>query len=232
MERKEYKSFYSPILFDTKDDAPKLISGYFAHFGSVDSDGDIFQKGAFSKTIQENGPKSPKPRIKYLLDHDKKQVAGVLLDLYEDEVGLKYEAELGDWDTGVKVSQMALKGALTEHSVGFNTIKRDKSDKRVITEAKLWEGSILQTWGANSNTPLLYAKGDSEPIDIDWDLLLFNVKRSKDDALIAEYKEKFQEFIQSVTPHEAEQITSKGFNPTKEELKELITQNFTLKNGN
>ena len=233
MEQKQYKAFYSPVILEEKaENEPAFISGYFAHFGSIDSDGDIFQKGAFAKTIQENGPKSAKPRIKYLLDHDKKQVAGVLHDLYEDEIGLKYEGELGDWDTGVKVRAMAKKKALTEHSVGFNTIKRDKSDKRIITEAKLWEGSILQTWGANSNTPVLYVKGDEDYSDFtsfDIDLFIFNLKRCKDEILIKSHLEKFKEFIQSVEASEAEPITFKDYNPTESELKEIIKKHFTLK---
>jgi HK97 family phage prohead protease len=229
MEVKEYKSFYSPVQvsdIETKDDGSQVrrISGYFAHFGSVDSDGDIFQKGAFSKSIQENGPKSNKNRIKFLFDHDKKQVVGVLDNLYEDEIGLKYEGVLGDWDTGEKVYKMAKMGALTEHSVGFQTKKRHPQNKEIITEAKLWEGSILQAWGANSNTPLVYVKSDESNFTADdLEYFLYKLTKSNDIELKEIYAIQFKEFLKSVEPKEADGITSKDSNPiTSEEIKQTI----------
>jgi len=45
-----------------------------------------------------------------------------------------------------------------EHSIGFEVIKRDKADRRVILEYKLWEYSTLTSWGANEETPLIYLK--------------------------------------------------------------------------
>jgi len=134
-----------------------IISGYFASFGNKDSDGDIITKGAFKKTISENGPQSHHPRIKHLLDHDTTKVIGVIQELKEDDRGLYYVSKLGNHTLGRDALHMAKDGIITEHSIGFQTIK-SREDKEqnasMITEIKLWEGSSLQTWGANSNTPL------------------------------------------------------------------------------
>jgi hypothetical protein len=55
---------------------------------------------------------------------------------------------------------MVIDGIITEHSIGFNTIhEKQEKDANYITELKLWEGSALQTWGANENTPINGVKG-------------------------------------------------------------------------
>jgi len=81
----EYKSFQGGI----KDiDIPKgIVTGYFASFDTVDRGKDLIQKGAFSKTIRENGPKGTGD-IAHLQDHDKKKTVGMLLELGEDQKGV------------------------------------------------------------------------------------------------------------------------------------------------
>ena len=46
------------------DEAQGIVTGLGSVFGNVDSDGDIIEKGAYTKTIQEN-----RSRIKYLYQH-------------------------------------------------------------------------------------------------------------------------------------------------------------------
>jgi HK97 family phage prohead protease len=74
---------------DIKDISEKegIVSGYLSAFGFKDSDGDIIQKGAFTRTIKERGPQSEKPRIKYLLDHRTDKAIGVFQELKEDAKG-------------------------------------------------------------------------------------------------------------------------------------------------
>ena len=51
-------------------------------------------------------------------------------------------------------------GLITEHSIGFKTIKEDKkSDANYMTEIRLWEGSSLTAWGSNPETPITGTKG-------------------------------------------------------------------------
>lgn len=145
-----------------------IVTGYFSAFGNVDSDGDIIQKGAYSKTIQENGPQSKQKRIKHLLDHDRKKAVGVLTVLKEDDYGLYYESKAGKWAAGRDFLEMVEDGLITEHSVCIGIVKSTKSkdgEITTITEASLKEGSSLQCWGANPATPITGVKSTKDYLE-------------------------------------------------------------------
>jgi HK97 family phage prohead protease len=149
----------STVAFKDIDTKKGIVVGYFSCFNSKDSDGDIILPGAYTKSITERGPKSAKPRIKHLLDHNKTKAVAVIQDLEEDAIGLKYESKAGRHKDGQDWLLMCEDGIITEHSVGFETIKEDKkSDANYMSELLLWEGSSLQSWGANSSTPIVGIK--------------------------------------------------------------------------
>lgn len=152
----EIKSTDIPIKdVDTKQG---IVIGYFSAFGVKDRDGDIIEKGAFAKSIQERGPKSTRPRIKHLLDHNKTIAVGPIQDLFEDNVGLGYQTKAGRHTAGQDWLKMCEDGIITEHSTGtlpYPAGMKKKSDGNHIYEAKLWEGSSLQSWGANEFTPIV-----------------------------------------------------------------------------
>ena len=50
-------SEFFPIQIKDIDGKKGIVTGYFADFNSIDSDGDIIRPGAFSKSISEWGPK-------------------------------------------------------------------------------------------------------------------------------------------------------------------------------
>ena len=154
----EYKSFHSQVKdVDVKEG---IVSGYFSNFGTKDSDGDIIKKGAFARTINNNGPASAKPRIKHLLNHNPGQPLGVITQLKEDETGLYYESKVGTHTLGRDFLKMVDSGLVTEHSIGFKTLDEEKKDDHnLIKEVQLWEGSSLTAWGANFNTPIIGMKG-------------------------------------------------------------------------
>jgi HK97 family phage prohead protease len=143
-----------------------IVTGYFASFNNVDSDGDIIIPGAFLKSIAESGPNSAKPRVKHLLNHDVRQPLGEIQVLKEDLKGLYYESQTGSHNLGVDFVKMVDSGLITEHSIGYETMKWRNHDTatysmygkdypvRELQELKLWEGSSLTAWGANSETPL------------------------------------------------------------------------------
>jgi len=155
-----------------------IVTGYFSKFNNVDSDGDIMKPGAFTKTINEQGPASAQPRIKHLLNHDPSQPLGKLLTLREDEYGLYYESQVGTHEGGEDFIKMVESGLITEHSIGFKIIKRNQVQSYEnylrnpslgqfeITEVKLYEGSSLTAWGANALTPITSLKGDKN-LDVD-----------------------------------------------------------------
>lgn len=161
-----YKDFAvsEPIQFKDVDGKKGIVTGYFADFDTLDSDGDIIKQGAFEKTIKLTGPGSVKPRIKHLLNHDPSKPLGVITLLKEDKKGLYYESKLGSHALGMDFVKMVESNLISEHSIGYQIKKfnqvtswedyRDGDVRRELTEIKLWEGSSLTAWGANPNTPL------------------------------------------------------------------------------
>jgi hypothetical protein len=138
-----------------------VITGYFASFDTLDSDGDVFTKGAFKKSINENSN-----RIMHLLQHDVLKPIGRPEVLREDTKGLYFETKLNSKQLEVSYIKDTLKlyeaGVFNEHSVGFITMQEHKGNKggnsvNFISEAKLMEGSTV-TWGANENTPYMGLK--------------------------------------------------------------------------
>jgi uncharacterized protein len=151
-----YKSFG----LEVKDVDAKsgVVSGYFSAFGMMDSDGDIMMPGAFKRSIQDWGVDG-KQRIKHLLNHDPSKPLGKLLTLKEDSYGLYYESKVGTHQLGKDFIKMVESGLIGEHSIGFRTLREQKSgEANEIHEVMLFEGSSLTAWGANENTPLLGLK--------------------------------------------------------------------------
>jgi Escherichia/Staphylococcus phage prohead protease len=171
---KDFEVVEQSIAFKDVDGKKGIVTGYFSAFNNVDGDGDIIRKGAFARTIQANGPKSAKPRIKHLMNHNTSEPLGVLTELKEDATGLYYESRLGTHTLGQDFVKMVESGLITEHSIGFSTIKRNQLQDYdgykknpeggwfELTELKLWEGSSLTAWGANSMTPITGMKSEAD----------------------------------------------------------------------
>lgn len=150
------KNIYSTkfISSEIKDVDVKegIVTGYFANFNTLDSDGDIIREGAFKQSIQEWYPKG---RVKHLLNHQVDKPLGKIINLKEDSIGLYYESKIGSHTLGQDFLKMAESGLVTEHSIGFRTLQEKSSDiGNEITHVQLYEGSSLTGWGANENTPL------------------------------------------------------------------------------
>lgn len=136
--------------FKTVDTKEGIVQGYLAFFGNVDSYGDVIQKGAFKKTIQEAGA-----RAKYLFQHDFTQPIGKFTELKEDEAGLYFEAKLSKAPTVQEKLLMIEEGILEENSIGYEVVKsmdvntEERKFGRDLFELKLFEGSLV-TYAANS----------------------------------------------------------------------------------
>ena len=151
---------YKSLGMEVKDVDVKegIVSGYFSAFGMVDSDGDIMMPGAFKRSIADWGPKG-KGRIKHLLNHDPSKPLGKPIELDEDGYGLKYVSKIGTHSLGRDFLKMVESGLIAEHSIGFKTLREQKSgDANQIHEVMLFEGSSLTAWGANENTPMIGMK--------------------------------------------------------------------------
>ena len=143
------------------DTSKRTVSGYFSKFGNQDSDNDIMVKGAFARTIKENGVHGT-DRIKHLKNHDPNKLIGKLVELKEDDNGLFFTSILSQNTHGKDALIEYQEGILTEHSIGFVILQSDRQDDGVqlIKEVKLFEGSAV-TWGANADTPVTEIKSMS-----------------------------------------------------------------------
>ena len=136
-----------------------IVKGYGSVFGNVDSDGDIITKGAYTKTIKENGD-----RVRYLYQHNMDWPLGKMINLYEDEKGLVFEAEIPKTRLGKDVIQLIKAGVVTENSVGILPINKGMANGyRELREVKLFEISAV-TLAANDQALILDVKGN---VDID-----------------------------------------------------------------
>lgn len=143
-----------------------IVSGYFSAFGNVDSDGDIMMPGAFKRSIQDWGPEA-KGRIKHLMNHDPSQPLGKIIELKEDNYGLFYRSQIGKHKLGQDFIKMVESDLIKEHSIGFRTLREQKSDSaNEIHEVMLFEGSSLTAWGANEFTPLVNLKSINDVAEL------------------------------------------------------------------
>ncbi len=151
-----YKASPMGELLDA-DDKSGIVKGYGSVFGNKDSDGDIITKGAYTKTIKENGD-----RVRYLYQHNMDWPLGKMLSLYEDEKGLVFEAEIPQTRLGKDVMQLIKAGVVTENSVGILPINKAMvNGVREIREVKLFEISAV-TLAANDQALILDVKGNMD----------------------------------------------------------------------
>jgi HK97 family phage prohead protease len=171
----------SGAKFETPDFASRTVSGYFAAFNIIDSDQDIIRKGAFAKSISERGPGTTSNRqVKYLHQHNITEIAGPLLDLFEDDYGLGFKAQVESTPLGDVILERYSNGTYKEHSFGFRYVSDkcswidlpaqiDGVDGEAVIpvfeckELNLFEGSVV-TFGANSQTPFTGFKGSHEDL--------------------------------------------------------------------
>ena len=172
---------------EVKEDG--IVTIAVSAFGNVDHDGDIICKGAFTKTISENGQ-----RIKHLLNHNQDYLIGCILKAEETNNNLVVESALNlDTQLGKDVFSFyklyQKHGRTLEHSIGFEDIKRKDSDPRQITETQLWEVSTLYGWGANEQTPLLGIKSMKSQKDA-FNFLKDALKMKFSDDILNKYEEQ------------------------------------------
>lgn len=167
MEKKSFPSF-------TKEITDRTVTGLAAIFGNVDDGGDIIQKGAFKKTIQENAD-----RIKHLWSHSSYEPpTAVIVGLEEvgkgglpKELKEKYPEATGglmvtrkylNTPRGDEILEGLREGAIKEMSFAYDPIQTDfekidsETEKggrlvRILKELRLWETSDV-VWGMNEAT--------------------------------------------------------------------------------
>jgi HK97 family phage prohead protease len=137
MSQKDYRSCHHGELRAESTGAEGIIEGYVTVWGVIDSYKSSFQRGAFTKTLQERGN-----RVKVLWNHED-EVIGKPIEIREDDKGLFARIQLV---MGVpkarEVFELVKAGAIDTFSFGFRTVKDKWVDGvRVITEVMLMEVS-------------------------------------------------------------------------------------------
>jgi HK97 family phage prohead protease len=180
------KEFSNTPLYSVKgetelkdmDNDKREVAIYLSKFGNVDSDGDMIKKGAFKKSIKENGVNSNSVRkIQFLRHHDWTKQIGKFTTLQEDDYGLFAVGQLGTSSLGEDAWRDYQEGIIREHSIGFQYIGdkvkyvRDESVKgggyNLISEVKLFEGSAV-TFGSNDLTKVVgIVKGENKDTLLD-----------------------------------------------------------------
>jgi len=155
------KVIYKQGQISDIDENLGIVKGYGSIFGNKDSDNDIIEKGAYKRTIKNNGS-----RVKYLYQHDITKPIGKMKELYEDEKGLVFVAEVPKTTFGNEVLELMKYGVIDENSVGIMPVKKDYDENgvRMIKEVKLYEISAV-TIAANDEAKILEVKGESNEID-------------------------------------------------------------------
>lgn len=129
----------------------RVVEGYLFIWGVPNSYREIFLRGAFAKSIRENGPGSgAKYEIKFLYQHRTCEPMSLFEILEENEIGLYFKTKpLDDVPWADNALKQIRSGTLNNYSGGFNyvwgqdKIRYDEQlDALIITEAILLEGSV------------------------------------------------------------------------------------------
>lgn len=135
------------------------FEGYLSVFGNVDLGGDVVEKGAFDKTLQERGT------FPLLWQHDHKSPIGTL-DAETNDRGLRVRGKLLLSVAKAREAYDLLKAGIVKGlSIGYEAVKADHKDGiRRLREVKLHEGSLV-TFAMNPLATVEAVKGDEEPLE-------------------------------------------------------------------
>jgi uncharacterized protein len=129
--------------FEVKEVAEDgTFTGIASVYGVEDLEGDVIDKGAFSKTISEN------PVVPILWQHDSREVIGEgKVREWQGKIYIDGQLDLDD-PTAAKAYGKLKKKLMKGLSIGFSAVKTkweeiEARSIRHITELKLWEVSVV-----------------------------------------------------------------------------------------
>jgi len=146
-------------------DEKGLVKIRVSAFGNIDAHGDIMDSKAFNKTIADF-KHSGKTRIKHLKNHSWDMLLGYPVEMSATKDGLTVISKMNLSNALPRETFNNYKffdegGQTLEHSIGYTTVKEEKSQEQkanILKEVNLMEYSTLDFLGANSETPLLGLK--------------------------------------------------------------------------
>jgi HK97 family phage prohead protease len=153
----------SPFEIKELNDSGR-IEGLLAGFGDADHDGDTLLPGCLTKSLATRTTPLP-----MLLFHDMARPIGAWKEWEERADGLHVKGSLTlSTRDAQEAHALAKDGALTGLSIGWRPVRGEvdqKTGKRVITEAKLFEGSLV-TVPAHGRTRVTAIKSITNARDI------------------------------------------------------------------
>lgn len=163
----------------------RIVEGYTVIWGHRNLHREIFIRGAFAKSIRENGPGSNSNyEIKFLYNHNTDEPLSLFEELKEDEIGLYFRTKPLD---DVQIADDTLKrlrsGTLNNYSQGFDYVwdegkiaYDEKTDSLIIKEAILYEVSVA-TIPSGMETYTIRSAANIEALDSDVDQFIKSLPR-------------------------------------------------------
>lgn len=146
------------------DEAKNELIAYASVFDVLDRQGDIVVRGAFSRTIREDGD-----RIKVLYQHDTHRPIGIPLHLEEDSKGLLTVSKISDVADGRDALRLIKDGVIDRMSIGFEVRKatafEDEDLRSRLTgyaaQLPMYKLEDIRLW---EYSPVTFAANDSANI--------------------------------------------------------------------
>ena len=141
------------------------FTGVASMYGNLDLGGDIVEKGAFTKTLQE------KTTVPILWCHKTDMPIGIG-ELQDTESGLIINGKLNlEVEKAKEVYALIKQGAIKGLSIGYDVVKQ-KYEKgvRLLKELKLWEVSVV-TFPMNTLSTIFSVKEDIKGLDMQTTLM-------------------------------------------------------------
>lgn len=163
MIHREFKTQFK-IVEETDD--KWIVEGYASIFGNVDSYGEIVDKGAFQKWLDQFPPDAStgvRRFPKFVRGHDWSRPLGPTIYCEEDEIGLKVRGELLKEIQDAREEYALIKsGASTDLSFGFSVRGDEIIDGfRHLKEIQIYEWSPVLV-GANPKAMITDVKADGQ----------------------------------------------------------------------
>lgn len=140
--------------FSIKGDGDsRVVEGYGAVFGNIDSTGDIITQGAFAESLSRRMPKM-------LYQHWSEKLIGRWDEAHEDSRGLYLKGTLAKTVLADEAYELLKMGALDGMSIGYSANDYEHDDKgvRTLKKVELWEVSLV-TFPANTQARVTGVKG-------------------------------------------------------------------------
>ena len=218
------KSAHTP--FAEMDDKSGMLIGYANVYDIEDLQGDISQVGSFIKTVTEN-----KSKIKIYKNHNREQLVGIPFELdANDPVGLRLTAKMiMDTDLGrdayYESKFLVENGFESGFSIGGWVMKRNKTNKKIVTEYKLNEVSILTSDPANQLSMVELVKSVQQEEELTQAKFWETITKAYDNTKFSDnILKSLEEFLSlNAADEPIEEITHKVLEPTQ-----LITDIYNL----